>query len=106
MSPIDRIRWQRTLRTPSSERWLGVLDARDAVAVDLHFLPDGTAAGTVTVVEGGGIDPQTVPMLLERFDDDFLPGIDLDEGGVSLTVVFARSAEQYERARTGATARG
>lgn len=105
MNPIDRIRWQRTLRTPSSERWLGMLEGRDAVALDVHFLPDGTAAGTVTVVEGGGIDAQSVPGLLERFDDDFLPGIDLDEGGVSLTVVFARSAEQYERARTDASAR-
>lgn len=100
MSQLDRIRWKRTLRTTSSERWLGLIGDRDAVAIDLHHLPDGTAAGTVTVVEGGGIDPSAVPALLERFDDDFLPGIDLDEGGVSLTVVYARSAEQYERART------
>ena len=53
MNLIDRIRWKRTLRTASSERLLGVIDGRDAVAVDLHFLPDGSAAGTVTVVEWG-----------------------------------------------------
>jgi len=99
MSLLDRIRWKRTLRTPSSERLLGMVDGRDAVAVDLHFLPDGTAAGTVTVVEGCGIERDLVPDLLERIDDDFLPGIDLDEGGVMFTVVWATAAESFESAR-------
>ncbi|MEY2796489.1 MAG: hypothetical protein RIR10_2205 [Planctomycetota bacterium] len=105
MSSLDRIRWKRTLRTPSSERLLGVLDGRDAVAVDLHFLADGSVAGTVTVVDGCGIDRATVPGLLERIDDDFLPGVDLDDdpdvgaGGVTFTVVWATAAESFESAR-------
>jgi hypothetical protein len=99
MSLLDRIRWKRTLRTPSSERLLGMVDGRDAVAVDLHFLPDGTAAGTVTVVEGCGIERDLVPDLLERIDDDFLPGVDLDVGGVMFTVVWATAAESFESAR-------
>ena len=99
MSAIDRIRWKRTLRTPSSERLLGELDGRDAVAVDLHLLPDGTAAGTVTLVDGAGIGRDAVPELLARIDDDFLPGVDLDEGGVVFTVVFASAAESFESAR-------
>jgi hypothetical protein len=99
MSQIDRVRWKRTLRTPSSERLLGLLDGRDAVAVDLHFLADGTAAGTVTVVEGSGFNREMVPALLERIDDDFLPGVDLDEGGVTFTVVWAVGAETFESAR-------
>lgn len=98
MNPIEAIRWKRTLRTPSSERLLGVLDGRDAVAVDLHFLPDGSVAGTVTVVEGAGISGDLVPALLASIDDDFLPGVDLDEGGVTFTVVLARAAESYESA--------
>jgi hypothetical protein len=101
MNPLDRIRWKRTLRTPTSERLLGVLDDRDAIAVDLHFLPDGSAAGTVTVVDGCGIGRDAIPALLERIDDDFLPGIDLDEGGVVFTVVWAMSAESFESARQG-----
>lgn len=99
MNPTDRIRWKRTLRTPSSERLLGVLDGRDAVAVDLHFLADGSAAGTVTLVDGCGIDRESVPELLNRIDDDFLPGIDLDDGGVMFTVVWATAAESFESAR-------
>jgi len=100
MNPLDRIRWKRTLRTPSSERLLGVLDGRDAVAVDLHFLGDGTVAGTVTLVDGCGIERALVPGLLDRIDDDFLPGVDLDEGGVVFTVVVATAAESYESARS------
>jgi hypothetical protein len=96
---LDRIRWKRTLRTPSSERLLGVIDGRDALAVDLHFLGDGSVAGTVTVVEGSGIDRDAIPALLERIDDDFLPGVDLDEGGVTFTVVWAVAAESFESAR-------
>jgi hypothetical protein len=99
MNLIDRIRWKRTLRTASSERLLGVLDGRDAVAVDLHFLPDGSAAGTVTVVDASGFDRDSIPALLERIDDDFLPGVDLDEGGVTFTVVWATAAESFESAR-------
>lgn len=99
MNPLDRIRWKRTLRTPSSERLLGVLDGRDAVAVDLHFLSDGAVAGTVTLVDGCGIARESVSELLDRIDDDFLPGIDLDEGGVMFTVVWATAAESFESAR-------
>jgi hypothetical protein len=100
MSALDRLRWKRTLRTPSSERLLAVVDDRDAIAVDLHFLPDGSVAGTVTVVDGGGIGREEIPALLQRIDDDFLPGVDLDEGGVVFTVVWARAAESFESARS------
>ena len=55
MSIIDSLRWKRTLRTASSERLLALVGDRDAVAVDLHFLPDGSATGTVTVLDGSGI---------------------------------------------------
>ena len=58
MSIVDDIHFKRTLRTPSSERLLGLLSTNgmehDAVAVDLHFLPSGVATGTVTVLDGGG----------------------------------------------------
>lgn len=93
---VASIHFKRTLRTASSERLLGLLDGRDAVAADLHFLPDGSATGTVTVLEGAGIASDDVPSLLERIDDDFLPGVDLDDGGVTFTVVFARGAESFE----------
>ena len=99
MNTLDRIRWKRTLRTASSERLLGTVDGRDAVAVDLHFLADGSVAGTVTLPDGCGFDEGSVPELLNRIDDDFLPGVDLDQGGVTFTVVFARGAESFESTR-------
>lgn len=104
MSIVDDIHFKRTLRTPSSERLLGLLSTNgmehDAVAIDLHFLPSGVATGTVTVLDGGGLSQKDIPALLERIDDDFLPGIDLDQGGVTFTVVFARSAESFESAQS------
>jgi hypothetical protein len=99
--PVARLRWTRTLRTSSSERLLGALDGSDAVAVDLHYLADGTVAGTVTVLDGGGIVERDLPALLAQIDDDFLPGVDLDDGGVTFTVVFARAAQSFESAREG-----
>lgn len=99
MSIVDSLRWKRTLRTASSERLLALHGERDAVAVDLHFLPDGSVTGTVTVLDGAGIKADDLPALLDRIDDDFLPGVDLDDGGVTFTVVFARGAESFESAR-------
>ena len=101
MSVVSSLRWKRTLRTASSERLLALHGDRDAVAVDLHFLPDGCATGTVTVLDGGGVVEADLPELLERIDDDFLPGVDLDDGGVTFTVVFARGAQSFESARKG-----
>ena len=45
------LRWTRTLRTPHSERLLAVRDGREAVAVDFHYLADGTVAGTVILLK-------------------------------------------------------
>ena len=110
---VATLHFKRTLRTASSERLVALHGTRDAVAVDLHFLPDGTAAGTVTVLDGSGITDADVPELLERIDEDFLPGIQLgdedEEGyaGVSFTVVFARGAESFQSApSTPSPARG
>jgi hypothetical protein len=46
--------WKRTLRTPSSERFLAQRGGNDVAAVDLHYLTNGTIAGnlTYTVVLG------------------------------------------------------
>ena len=39
----------RVLRTPYSERFVLQRENKDAVGVDLHYLTDGTVAGTVSV---------------------------------------------------------
>ena len=42
--------WKRTLRTSSSERFLAFKDGREAAAVDLHYLANGTVSGTVILL--------------------------------------------------------
>jgi hypothetical protein len=44
--------WKRTLRTPSSERFLAQRGGDDVAAVDLHYLTNGTIAGTVIILKG------------------------------------------------------
>jgi hypothetical protein len=92
------VRWKRVLRSASSERFLALRDGRDAAAVDLHYLADGTVAGTVVLLEGGGLTKADVPDLLRALDNDFLPGVDLGSGSVMFTVVAGKLVGNYEGA--------
>ncbi len=88
--------WSRTLRTPSSERFLGKRDGADAIAIDLHYLPDGTVAGTVTLLASAKIAEEEIPALLSAFDDDFLPGVDLSSGTLTFTVIRGEVLGNFE----------
>jgi hypothetical protein len=88
--------WKRTLRTPHSERFLGVRDGADSVAIDLHYLPDGTVAGTVTLLASAKIPDEEVPDLLTAFDDDFLPGVALESGNLTFTVIRGTVVGNFE----------
>lgn len=88
--------WSRTLRTPHSERFLGKHDGADAVAIDLHYLPDGTVAGTVTLLASAKIADDEIPALLSAFDDNFLPGVDLSFGTLTFTVIRGEFVGNYE----------
>ena len=90
------ITWKRTLRTPSSERFLAVKDGKDAAAVDLHYLANGTVSGTVIVLRSAGIAEADVPKLLASLDEDFLPDVDLQRGTLTFTVVSADVLANYE----------
>jgi hypothetical protein len=46
--------WKRTLRTTSSERFLAQREGRDAAALDLHYLANGTVDGTVILLKDAG----------------------------------------------------
>ncbi len=91
--------WKRTLRTQSSERFLGARDGADAVAIDLHYLPDGTVAGTVTLLASSKISDDEVPAMLSAFDDDFLPGVDLGSGNLTFTVIRGEVMGNFEATR-------
>lgn len=88
--------WKRTLRTPSSERFLAVRDGEDVAAVDLHYLANGSAAGTVILLDGAGLGEAEVPELLRQLDQDFLPDVDLEHGSLTFTVVAGRVVANYE----------
>lgn len=93
---IFMVTWTRTLRTTSSERFLGQKGGQDAVAVDLHFLGNGTVAGTVILLDAAGLLESDIPKLLASLDEDFLPGVDLNSGNLTFTVVAGRVVGNYE----------
>jgi hypothetical protein len=93
MTPL---RWTRTLRTPHSERLLAFRDGREAVAVDFHYLADGTVAGTVILLKGNGLGAEHVPALLTELDQEWLPGVDLGSGNLNFTVVVGEVMGNYE----------
>ena len=88
--------WKRTLRTPSSERFLALRGGHDAAAVDLHYLANGTVAGTVIILKGSGLDESNIQGLLSSFDEEFLPDVDLAEGNLTYTVVLGELLGNWE----------
>jgi len=99
-----QLAWKRTLRTPSSERFLAVRDGRDIAAVDLHYLPNGTVAGTVIILDDAGVVEGDIPKLLQSLDEDFLPEVDLSRGNLNYTVVMGRVIGNFEAASEKETA--
>lgn len=95
--------WNRTLRTASSERFVARRDGRDVAAVEIHYLPNGSAAGTVIVLEEAGITEDEIPALLGSLDEDMLPDVDLSRGTLTYTVVVGRIVGNYEAEETPGT---
>ena len=93
MTPL---RWTHTLRTPHSERLLASRDGKDVAAADLHYLPDGTVAGTVILLKGSGLGTDQVPDLLAELDQEWLPGVDLGSGQLNFTVILGEVLGNYE----------
>ena len=88
--------WKRTLRTASSERFLAQREGKDVAAVDLHYLANGTIAGTVILLKDAGWNESDVPALLSSLDEDFLPDVDLDHGNLNYTVVIGEVLGNFE----------
>jgi len=90
---IDRqdFTFTRTIRTPSSERFVIAARGTDAAAMDIHFLADGTVDGTVVVVEGGPVGEADVPDLLHIIDEILLPQVSLEDKKLAFTVILGRS---------------
>lgn len=86
--------WKRTLRTASSERFLAAMNGAEVAAVDLHYIGHA-AAGTVVLLEGTDWTDELVTSLLTSLDDDMLPGMDIDEGSLTFTVVRGSVVGNY-----------
>jgi hypothetical protein len=88
--------WKRTLRTHSSERFLAQRSGEDIAAVDLHYLANGTVAGTVILLKTAQWKEEDVPKLLKSLDEDFLPDVDLTHGNLTYTVVIGEIFGNWE----------
>ncbi len=88
--------WKRTLRTPSSERFLAQRGGNDVAAVDLHYLTNGTIAGTVIILKDSGLDESNIQPLLSTLDDEFLPDVNLEHGNLTYTVVLGEVLGNWE----------
>ena len=95
--------WKRTLRTPSSERFLATRHGRDVAAVDLHYLANGAVAGTVILLKDAGWKEDEIPALLSSLDDDILPDVDLEQGNLTYTVVMGEVVGNWEAERKAAS---
>lgn len=94
--------WKRTLRTGSSERFLATRDGKDVAAVDLHYLVNGTLAGTVILLKEAGWKEGDIPQLLQSLDEDFLPDVDLQQGNLNYTVVMGEVIGNFEATQSAA----
>jgi len=92
--------WKRTLRTASSERFLAFRDTVEVAAVDLHYLANGTVAGTVILLKSANLKEANIQPLLASLDEDFLPDVDLAHGTLTYTVVIAELLGNYEAYHT------
>lgn len=90
------ITWKRTLRTPSSERFLAQREGKDVAAVDIHYLANGHAAGTVVLLREAGWKEEDVSGMLSSLDDQFLPDVDLTLGTLTYTVVIGEVMGNFE----------
>ena len=90
------ITWKRTLRTPSSERFLALREGKEVAAIDLHYLPNGHASGTVILLKSASWKDEDIPSLLTSLDEDFLPDVDLAQGTLTYTVVTGEVVGNFE----------
>lgn len=90
------ITWKRTLRTPSSERFLALKDGPDTAAVDLHYLANGVVAGTVILLREAHWKEAEIPALLASLDEDLLPDVDLASGTLTYTMVQGEVVGNYQ----------
>ena len=85
---VVKIQFTRALRTSSSERYLLHIDGNgDDAALELHYLDDGTVAGTLIILDKQYAGKDQVATIVEQIDRLLLPSVTIDSGMLSFTVV-------------------
>lgn len=84
------LRWKRSLRTPSSERFVALRGHRAVATADLHHTADGRVVGMVVFDESAGWTDEQIADLVAALDEDLLPGADAASSTVVLTTVVGR----------------
>ncbi len=85
----------RVLRTPHSERVVLQKDGKDVAAVDLHYLLNGTVAGTLVVFEESGISDEAIPGMMKFVDETLLPEVKIENDNLFFTAVKGRVLGSY-----------
>lgn len=98
------IRWKRSLRTSSSERFIAFRVQRAVATADLHYLADKSVAGTIVLDESAGWTEEQIPDLLAALDEDMLPDVDQARGTLKYTVVVGEVIGDFEHGDESGTA--
>jgi hypothetical protein len=59
----------------------------DDAALDLHYLADGTVAGTLIILDKQYAAKELIASIVEEIDRTLLPSVSVTEGNLSFTVV-------------------
>ncbi|MBY0313078.1 MAG: hypothetical protein K2W85_13485 [Phycisphaerales bacterium] len=90
------IRWKRTLRTASSERFIALRGQKAVATADVHYLASGMVAGTVVLDESAGWTEEQIPDVLAALDEDMLPEVDQARGTLHYSVVLGEIIGDFE----------
>ncbi|HVU63893.1 MAG TPA: hypothetical protein VHC70_07945 [Phycisphaerales bacterium] len=89
------LHWKRTIRTPSSERFVALRGHRAVATADVHHLDDGRVVGMVVFDEGAGWSEEQIADLLAALNEDMLPGVGAAKGTLLLTGVVGRLVNHH-----------
>jgi len=86
----------RVLRTPHSERFVLLRHNQEFAALELHYLLNGTVAGTVIIYQDAQLQESEIPSLLTQIDDRLLPEVDISEHNLFFTVVVGKVLGSFQ----------
>jgi hypothetical protein len=90
------VRWKRSIRTASSERFVALRGQRAVATADLHHLEDGRVVGMIVFDESAGSSDEQIADVVAALNEDLLPGISVAKGTLMLTTVVGRLVTNHD----------